>query len=419
MTRFPGRHRRSIDTLERSRSSEPHRVMSSREAREMPGRARPIRWGIVGLVVTVGCIATWLGAHQLRPVPPDPWESEAFAPAARAEENGLVIARSLPRAGDEPFEAWVEGGADPERAWNEATERLLGLRDHVAPHRATMDDVDARPRFVEDCRPSVDAYCELVPAVRTMELAGLLALAEVAELPPYDVEPAPRTDGTANEAAHVPTSPRTSDDSSVDLLARIPPAAVEEAPPRFDPAAWERADARLARAVERARDFHASSYSLVGTMVGIVLLSRSVGAAAPTVVGAHRVGAPLPRLRAALEAPFETRTLRRGFLFDHRMMRDALLDQPRDLFFDRARSANELDERTAELVAYAEDPTRAPPSFAAHADRFGWWLYDATGKTHLDVMATDGSRLVTQASTRQADAERERAALLAQIRDVE
>ena len=385
--------------------------MSSREAREMPGRARPIRWGIVGLVVTVGCIATWLGAHQLRPVPPDPWESEAFAPTVRAEENGLVIARSLPRAGDEPFEAWVDAGADAERAWNEATERLLGLREHVAPHRATMDDVDARPRFLEDCRPSVDAFCELVPAVRTMELAGLLALAEVAELLPYDVEPAPTNDDAAND----PTNDAPSDD---DVAANVGNAAPEAAP-RFDPEAWARADARLARAVERARDFHASSYSLVGTMMGIVLLSRSVDAAAPTVVGASRVGAPLPRLRAALAEPFETRTLRRGFLFDHRIMRSALLGLPRDPFFDRARSATELDERTAELLAYAEDPTRTPPSWPAHVEQMGWWLYDATGKEHLDMMAADGSRLVTQASTRQADAERERVALLAQIRDVE
>jgi hypothetical protein len=101
------------------------------------------------------------------------------------------------------------------------------------------------------------------------------------------------------------------------------------------------------------------------------------------------------------------------------MMRDALLAQPRGLFFDRARSANELDERTAELVAYAEDPSRPAPSFPAHVDRMGWWLYDATGKAHLDMMVADGSRLVTQADTRQADAERERVALLAQIRDVE
>lgn len=365
----------------------------------------------MGIVIVVACVGAWLGAHQLRPVPPDPWESEAFAPAARAEENGLVIARSLPRAGDEPFEAWVEGGADAERAWNEATERLLGLREHVAPHRATMDEVDARPRFVEDCRPSVDAYCELVPAVRTMELAGLLALAEVAELPPYDVDPAP----TSGEGANDPTNGDPSDD---DVAANVGDPATEAAP-RFDPAAWARADARLARAIERARDFHASSYSLVGTMVGIVLLTRSVGAAAPTVVGASRVGAPLPRLRAALAEPFETRTLRRGFLFDHRMMRSALLGLPRDPFFDRARSATELDERTTELLAYAEDPTRTPPSFPAHVERMGWWLYDATGKEHLDMMAADGSRLVTQASTRQADAERERVALLAQIRDVE
>lgn len=389
--------------------------MSSREAREMPGGARPFRWGIVGIVVAVACVGAWLGAHQLRPVPPDPWESEAFAPATRAEENGLVIARSLPRAGDEPFEAWVEGGADAERAWNEATERLLGLRDHVAPHRATMDEVDARPRFVEDCRPSVDAYCELVPAVRTMELAGLLALAEVAELPPYDAEPAPTND----DAASAPTNgaPTNGDPSDDDVAANVDDAA--EAALRFDPEAWARADARLARAVERARDFHASSYSLVGTMVGIVLLTRSVGAAAPTVVGASRVGAPLPRLRAALAEPFETRTLRRGFLFDHRMMRTALLALPRGVFFDRARSATELDERTTELLAYAEDPTRTPPSFPAHVEQMGWWLYDATGKEHLDMMAADGSRLVTQASTRQADAERERVALLAQIRDVE
>jgi hypothetical protein len=376
-------------------------------------------------VVTVGCIATWLSAHQLRPVPPDPWESEAFAPAARAEENGLVIARSLPRAGDEPFEAWVEGGADAERAWNEATERLLGLRDHVAPHRATMDEVDARPRFVEDCRPSVDAYCELVPAVRTMELAGLLALAEVAELPSYDVDPAPTNDDAANDptnddAAYDPTNgdPTNDDPSDDDIAANVGDSATETAP-RFDPEAWARADARLARAIERARDFHASSYSLVGTMVGIVLLTRSVGAAAPTVVGANRVGAPLPRLRAALVEPFEPRTLRRGFLFDHRMMRTALLDLPRGVFFDRARSATELDERTTELLAYAEDPTRTPPSFPAHVEQMGWWLYDATGKEHLDMMSADGSRLVTQAITRQAEAERERVALLAQIRDVE
>jgi hypothetical protein len=149
------------------------------------------------------------------------------------------------------------------------------------------------------------------------------------------------------------------------------------------------------------------------------LLTRSIGAAAPTVVGANRVGAPLPRLRAALAEPFETRTLRRGFLFDHRMMRTALLALPRGVFFDRARSATELDERTTELLAYAEDPTRTPPSFPAHVEQMGWWLYDATGKEHLDMMAADGSRLVTQASTRQADAERERVALLAQIRDVE
>jgi hypothetical protein len=174
--------------------------MSSREqAREMPGRERPFRWGIVGIVVALACVGAWLGAHQLRPVPPDPWESEAFAPAADADENGLVIARSLPRAGDEPFEAWVDAGADAERAWEEATERLLGLREHVAPHRATMDEVDARPRFVEDCRPSIDAYCELLPAARTMELAGLLALAEVAELPPYDVDPAPTNDDPTND----------------------------------------------------------------------------------------------------------------------------------------------------------------------------------------------------------------------------
>jgi len=397
--------------------------MSSREqAREMPGRARPIRWAIVGLLATVGCIATWLGAHQLRPVPPDPWESEAFAPAARAEENGLVSARSLPRAGDEPFEAWVEGGANAERAWDEATERLLGLREHVAPHRATMDEVDARPRYVEDCRPSVDAYCELVPAVRTMELAGLLALAEVAELPPYDVDPDPTIDDAidaANDASSMngDTNP-TNDDRSADDAANVASPATE-ASPGFDPAAWARADARLARAVERARDFHASSYSLVGTMVGIVLLTRSLDAAAPTVVGASRVGAPLPRLRAALAEPFETRTLRRGFLFDHRMMRTALLALPRGVFFDRARSVTELDERTTELLAYAEDPTRTPPSFSAHVEQMGWWLYDATGKEHLDMMAADGSRLVTQAITRQADAERERVALLAQIRDVE
>lgn len=390
--------------------------MSSREAREMPGRERPIRWGIVGILVVVACVGAWLGAHQLRPVPPDPWESETFAPAARAEENGLVIARSLPRAGDEPFEAWVDAGADAERAWNEATERLLGLRDHVAPHRATMDEVDARPRFVEDCRPSVDAYCELVPAVRTMELAGLLALAEVAELPPYDVDPAPTNDDATSDPTN--GAPTNGDPSDDDVAANIDDDAPEAAP-RFDPEAWARADARLARAVERARDFHASSHSLVGTMVGIVLLTRSVGAAAPTVVGASRVGAPLPRLRAALAEPFETRTLRRGFLFDHRMMRTALLALPRGVFFDRARSATELDERTTELLAYAEDPTRTPPSFPAHVEQMGWWLYDATGKEHLDMMAADGSRLVTQASTRQADAERERVALLAQIRDVE
>jgi hypothetical protein len=384
----------------------------------------------VGIAVVVACIGSWLGAHQLRPVPPDPWENEPFAPAARAEENGLVIARSLPRAGDEPFEAWVEGGADAERAWNEATERLLGLREHVAPHRATMDAVDARPRFVEDCRPVFEAPCELVPAVRTMELAGLLALAEVAELPPYDVDPARTTSDAANDptndAANDPTNDDptnddpANDDPSDDLAAYVGDAnPATEAAPRFDPAAWARADARLARAVERARDFHASSYSLVGTMVGLVLLTRSVGAAAPTVVGANGVGAPLPRLRAALEEPFETRTLRRGFLFDHRLMRGALLDLPRDPFFDRARSANELDERTVQLLAYAEDPTRAPPSFPAHGDRWGWWLYDATGKEHLDVMAADGSRLVPQAVTRHADAERARIALLAQIRDVE
>jgi hypothetical protein len=384
--------------------------MSSREqAREMPGRERPFRWGIVGIVVALACVGAWLGAHQLRPVPPDPWESEAFAPAADADENGLVIARSLPRAGDEPFEAWVDAGADAERAWEEATERLLGLREHVAPHRATMDEVDARPRFVEDCRPSIDAYCELLPAARTMELAGLLALAEVAELPPYDVDPAPTNDDPTNDDP-------SSDDDAQNVGATSP---TPEATPRFDPDAWARADARLARAVERARDFHASSYSLVGTMMGIVLLSRSVGAAAPTVVGANRVGAPLPRLRAALEAPFETRTLRRGFLFDHRMMRSAFLELSRDPFLDRARSTNELDERTAELVAYAEDPSRTPPSFPAHVERFGWWLYDATGKSHLDAMAADGSRLVPVASTRQAEAERERVALLAQIRDVE
>ncbi|MCU0674143.1 MAG: hypothetical protein MUE69_15265 [Myxococcota bacterium] len=383
--------------------------MSSREqAREMPGGARPIRWGIVGIVVAVGCVGAWLGAHQLRPVPPDPWESEAFAPAARAEENGLVIARSLPRAGDEPFEAWVDAGADGERAWDEATERLLGLREHVAPHRATMDEVDARPRFVEDCRPSVDAYCELVPAVRTMELAGLLALAEVAELPPYDVDPDSTTDHANDDRSH---------DADAANVGPANPAT--EATARFDPEAWARADARLARAVERARDFHASAYSLVGTMVGIALLTRSLDAAAPTVVGASRVGAPLPRLRAALAAPFENRTLRRGFLFDHRMMRTALLALPRGVFFDRARSAIELDERTTELLAYAEDPTRTPPSFPAHVEQMGWWLYDATGKEHLDMMAADGSRLVTQAIARQADAERARVALLAQFRDVE
>lgn len=358
--------------------------MSGDEAREMPGPRNPVRWGLVGVLMLLACVGAWLAAHQLRSVPPDPWADETFSSPVPEHENGLVMARSLPRRGDEDFEDWVAAGADADDAWTRATERLLGLRDHVEPHRATLDAIDARPRFVEDCRAALDATCDLLAAVRAAELAGLLALSEVAVLPPFDDEAAP----------------------------------LGEASP-LDRGAWARADARLARAVERARDFHASSYSLVGTMVGIVLLERSVDAAGPTVAGARRVGASLPRLRAALEAPFETRDLRRGFLFDQRIMRRALLDQPSDPFFDRARSIGELDARTAELVAYAEDPSRPAPSFEVHVDQFGWWLYDATGKAHLDVMAADGARLVTQASARQAQAERSRVALHILLRILE
>lgn len=362
--------------------------MSQDKAREMPGPRNPVRWGLVGVLMVLACVGAWLAAHQLRSVPPDPWPGETFSSPVPERENGLVVARVLPPRGDEDFEAWVSEGADPEAAWTEATERLLGLREHVEPHRATMETIDARPRFVEDCRAALDAPCDLLATIRPAELAGLLALSEVAILPPYDDD----FDGGA--------------------------APLGEAS-LLDRDAWARADDRLARSVERARDFHATSYSLVGTMVGVVLLSRSLTAAAPTVAGAGRVGASLPRLRATLEAPFETRDLRRGFLFDQRIMRRALLDLPSDPFFDRARSIGELDARTAELVAYAEDPSRPAPSFEVHVDHFGWWLYDATGKAHLDMMAADGARLVTQASTRQADAERARVALLTQLRSLE
>lgn len=344
----------------------------------MPGERRRLRVWPIALVATLTLFAAWLGAHHLREVPPDPFADESFAPAASAEENGLTVARTLSRPrGDGLTRELVDGGLSPEEAWELATERLLTLREEVAPMRETFDTLDARPRFVEDCAPGFDAPCELLPVMWSTELAGVVALAEVAELTPFDEEP------------HV------------------------------DDGAWRRADHRLARAVDRARDFHASSYSLVGIMVGIAALARVVETAAPVVHGARARGARLPALEAALEAPFPERSLRRGFVFDQRMMRRAVADQAWGLLFDRARTVGEIDAHTEALVAYADDPSRPAPLLRPHADQPLWWLYDPGGKALLDMMLTDGSRLVPQATTRLRDAESARIALLATMREAQ
>lgn len=344
----------------------------------MPGERRRLRVWPIALVATVALAAAWLGAHHLREVPPDPFADESFAPVVSAEENGLTVARALSRPGrDGPTFELVEGGRSPDEAWELATERLVTLREELAPMRETLDTLDERPRFVEDCAPGFDVPCDLLPVMWSTELAGVAALAEVAELTPFDDE------------LHV------------------------------DEDAWRRADRRLARAVERARDFHASSYSLVGIMVGIATLARVIESAAPVVHGARAPGVRLPALEAALDAPFPERSLRRGFVFDQRMMRRAVSEQAWGMLFDRARTAAEIDAHTEALVAYADDPSRPAPTRRPHADRPLWWLYDPAGKELLDMMLSDPSRLVPQATTRLRDAESARIALLATMREAQ
>lgn len=344
------------------------------EAREVPRSRSSVRWWILGASVVVALVGAWIGAHHLREVPPDPFAHETLSSGVRAEDNGVILARRLPRElAPQAWSSVVDATMDVDAAWRRATERSLELRELVDAHVETLDAIDAKPRFVEDCEPDVNASCELLPLLRSIELASLAALAEVATMPAYEDEPIVDVD------------------------------------------AWRRADTRSAEGIARARDFHEHAYSLVGTMLALVMLERSVEGAAPLVEGAATVGVRLPLLREALAEPYPAPSLRRGLLFDHRMMRGALLANPPKLLFDRARSVQELDERARVLIAYADDPSGPAPEFPLHEASFGWWLYDPVGKQLLDVVAADGARLVPRAQAGHADAEAAREALLTRI----
>ncbi|MBX3249917.1 MAG: hypothetical protein KF901_22255 [Myxococcales bacterium] len=342
----------------------------SREDRSARGSSR---WWWALAVVPLLSVGAWVAAHHVRE-PGAPPYSEADLPAlVEPSANGVPEARalgaSLAPGLPEDIRAWVTGD-EPSASWERATERLLTLRELVEPHRDALDAIDARPRFRDDCEPRAEAVCDVISLLRAHELASLDALARVAELPPYD------------------------DDA-----------------PGFDAEVWAAADARAARLVERSRDFASAPRLLLATMAASVLFERSVLGAGPLVHGARAVGAPLPRLEAALREPFPAPALRAAAIGELLLARRALEEIPLGFFGDRARTAAEIDDYFVGVVTHLDDPSAPMPSFVPHEDRFGWWLYDPGGKAFIDAMLIDMDGVLRRAEDGARRAEEARRAL--------
>lgn len=334
-------------------------------------RAGSVRWWGVAAALPALAFILWTLSHHVRSPRPARFSVSDLPVLVDDSVNGVPLARRLGAAIDVPDEMRrLVSESDPAPSWEHATERLLALREVVGPHRATLDAIDARARFRDDCRHRIEDPCDVVSLLHAHELASLDALARVAELAPYDDE-----------------------DVS------------------FDANAWAAVDARAARLVERSRDFASAPRALLSAMVAGALLERSVLGARPLVHGASVVGASLPRLEAALAEPFVPAPFRAAVIAEHLRARDALTSVALGLFGDRARTSAEIDDYFEGVVAHLDDPAGTPlPRLVPHEDRVMWWLYDPAGKAFFDAMIVDMGSVIMRGqdiARRAEDARRE------------